>query len=73
MHFNGNVREGAQERAIFVKSFLVQRSKNSGDVYDSESQPPSPLVGLGDCPVFFITFGYLVRFSKTRSRHGHGV
>ena len=48
MHFNGNVREGAQERAIFVKSFLVQRSKNSGDVYDSESQPPSPLVGLGD-------------------------
>ncbi len=73
LHVNSNKREAAQERAFLVNNFLGQRKKNPGDGYNRESQPPSPLVGLGEHPVFVFTYGYLDSwFSKPQSRHDNG-
>ena len=75
LHVNGNMgdREGAQGSAILVKDFLGQRSKEPGEVYGCESQPPSPLMDLGDRPVILITYSYLARLVKLQSRHDNGA
>ena len=53
-----------------MKDFLGQRRKEPGEVYGCESQPPSPLVDLGDRPVILITYSYL---AKLQSRHDNGA
>jgi hypothetical protein len=42
LHINGNVRVGAQGRAILVKHFLGHRKKILVKVYDHISHPSSP-------------------------------